>query len=59
MASVTATADFVTWDAFEQPHRKARDHAAFGPFQFRCHPYDEALQVLSTVISSAVDGTWA
>jgi hypothetical protein len=59
MARITATADFVTWDAFEQPHRKARDYVAFGPFQFDRHQYDDALQALSAMIGSDVDDTCA
>ncbi|MFQ6200060.1 hypothetical protein ACLMMR_38540, partial [Streptomyces sp. NPDC000405] len=46
MARITSTADFVTWDAFEQPHRKTRDYAAFGPFQVDRHQYDDALRAL-------------
>ncbi|MFF3842515.1 hypothetical protein [Streptomyces sp. NPDC001930] len=59
MARVTATADFVTWDAFEQPYRKARGYVAFGPFQFGRHQYDDALQALSAVTGSDVDDTRA
>jgi hypothetical protein len=59
IARITATADFVTWDAFEQPHRKARDYVAFGPFQFDRHQYDDALQALSAKIDSDVDDTRA
>ncbi|MFE0678672.1 hypothetical protein [Streptomyces sp. NPDC058867] len=59
MARITATADLVTWDAFEQPHRKTRDYAAFGPFQFDRGPYDDALRALSAVTDSAVGGTGA
>ncbi|CAL9675772.1 hypothetical protein SUDANB15_07750 (plasmid) [Streptomyces sp. enrichment culture] len=59
MARITATADLVTWDAFEQPHRKSRDHAAFGPFRSDRHPYDDALRALSAVIDSDVDATRA
>lgn len=51
MTSITATDDRVTWDAFEQPHRKTRDYSAFGPFQFGRRQYDEALAVLVTAIS--------
>lgn len=50
MARITTTADLVTWDAFEQPHRKTRDYMSFGPFQFDRHQYDDALRTLSTVI---------
>lgn len=59
MARITATTDFVTWDAFEQPHRKARDYVAFGPFQFDRHQYDGALRALSAVIGPDVDDTRA
>ncbi|WP_327257139.1 hypothetical protein [Streptomyces sp. NBC_01244] len=55
MARITVTTDLVTWDAFEQPHRATRDYAAFGPFQFDRHPYDDALRALSEVIGSGVD----
>ncbi|MFG1664970.1 hypothetical protein [Streptomyces sp. Y7] len=48
MARIAATAALVTWEAFEQPHRKTRDYVVFGPFQFDRHQYDDALQV-STV----------
>lgn len=51
MARITVTADLVTWDSFEQPHRKARDYTAFGPFQFSRRQYDDALQTLSTATS--------
>ncbi|MFF8679357.1 hypothetical protein ACF07F_15750 [Streptomyces sp. NPDC015237] len=57
MARITATADLVTWDAFEQPHRKTRDYVAFGPFQFDRHQYDDALGAMSAVIGSDADGT--
>jgi len=53
MSSITVTAELVTWDSFEQPHRKTRDYAAFGPFRFDRHQYDDALQILSTAIGSA------
>ncbi|MFF8315612.1 hypothetical protein ACF06V_00425 [Streptomyces bobili] len=59
MVRITATADFVTWDALEQPHREHRDYVAFGPFQFDRHQYDDALQALSAVIGSDVDHTRA
>ncbi|MFJ8210713.1 hypothetical protein [Streptomyces sp. NPDC096033] len=59
MARITATADTVTWYAFEQPHRKARDYGAFGPFQFDRHQYDDALRALSALTDSDVDDTRA
>lgn len=51
MVRITATADLVTWDAFEQPHRTTRDYTAFGPFHFDRHQYDDALRTLSSTIS--------
>ncbi len=54
LARITATTDLVTWDAFEQPHRKTRDYVAFGPFQFDRHQYDDALRALSAVIGSDI-----
>ncbi|WP_405922560.1 hypothetical protein [Streptomyces sp. NBC_00035] len=59
MARITATADLVAWDAFEQPHRKTRDYVAFGPFQFDRHQYDDALRALSAAIGPDADGTHA
>ncbi|MFD5426916.1 hypothetical protein [Streptomyces sp. NPDC127084] len=50
MARITATADLVTWGAFEQPHRKTRGYVSFGQFQFDRHQYDDALRTLSSVI---------
>ncbi|RBQ19409.1 hypothetical protein DP939_15950 [Spongiactinospora rosea] len=47
MARITATADLVTWDSFEQPHRRTRDYTAFGPFRFDRHRYDDALRALN------------
>jgi hypothetical protein len=46
MTDMTVTDDHVTWDAFEQPHRKARDYSGFGPFRFERHQYDEGLAIL-------------
>jgi hypothetical protein len=57
MARITPTADLVTWDAFEQPHRKTCDYVAFGPFQYDRHQYDDALRALSAVIGSDADNT--
>jgi hypothetical protein len=51
MARIAVTADHVTWDCFEQPHRKTRDYTAFGTFQFDRRSYDDALQALNTTIS--------
>ncbi|MFF2375069.1 hypothetical protein ACFVUW_11875 [Streptomyces xiamenensis] len=38
------------WDSFEQPHRKTRRYAAFGPFQFDRRQYDDALRALNAAI---------
>ncbi|WP_329021712.1 hypothetical protein [Streptomyces sp. NBC_01423] len=51
MVRITATADLVTWDAFEQPHRTTRDYTALGPFHFDRHQYDDALRTLSATTS--------
>jgi hypothetical protein len=53
MARITVTADLVVWDSFEQPHRTARNYTAFGPFQFDCRQYDDAVRALTETISSA------
>ncbi|MEU9030674.1 hypothetical protein AB0D46_24760 [Streptomyces sp. NPDC048383] len=50
MVRITAMADLVTWDLFEQPHRKERDYTAFGPFQFDRRQYDDALRALNAAI---------
>ncbi|NMO56075.1 hypothetical protein HH310_33465 [Actinoplanes sp. TBRC 11911] len=55
MTSITVTDDQVTWNAFEQPHRQARDYPGFGPFQFGRRQYDEALAVLITAIGPDTD----
>ncbi|MDI6105679.1 hypothetical protein QLQ12_44575 [Actinoplanes sp. NEAU-A12] len=52
MTRISVTDDHVTWDAFEQPHRKTRDYSGFGPLRFDRRRYDEALAVLVTAISS-------
>jgi hypothetical protein len=56
MTGITVTDDQVTWDAFEQPYRKARDYSGFGPFRFARRQYDEALAVLMTAVSSDAAG---
>ncbi|GAA3090316.1 hypothetical protein GCM10017562_71470 [Streptomyces roseofulvus] len=59
MARITATTDLVIWDRFEQPHRTARDYAAFGPFRFARHAYDHALGDLCAAVAPDVDDTRA
>ncbi|MFJ5610619.1 hypothetical protein ACIQCJ_14675 [Streptomyces sp. NPDC093221] len=55
MARITSTPELVTWDSFEQPHRKTRDYTGFGPFQFDRHQYDDDLRALRAVTGSGVD----
>ncbi|MFD5095154.1 hypothetical protein ACFWMR_31440 [Amycolatopsis thailandensis] len=50
LARITTTDDLVIWDAFEQPHRPARDYTGFGPFRFDRHRYDDALGKLSRAV---------
>ncbi|CAL9651476.1 hypothetical protein SUDANB23_06611 (plasmid) [Streptomyces sp. enrichment culture] len=52
MAAITVTPDHVTWDSFEQPHRKTRDYSGFGPFHFDRHQYEDAVKALSAAVSS-------
>ncbi|WP_234392319.1 hypothetical protein [Streptomyces sp. WM6378] len=52
MASIIVTPGHVTWDSFEQPHRKTRDYSGFGPFRFDRHQYDDAVKALSAAVSS-------
>jgi hypothetical protein len=33
LARIAVTDELVTWDSFEQPHRKERDCTVFGPFR--------------------------
>ncbi|MEU4087752.1 hypothetical protein [Streptomyces aureus] len=52
MADITVTSALVTWDSFEQPHRRERDYSGFGPFQFDRPQYDGALKDLSAALNS-------
>ncbi len=52
MTRITATANLVIWDSFEQPHSRTRNYTAFGPFQFDRHHYEDALRALSAVMDS-------
>jgi hypothetical protein len=39
----------VTWDSFQQPHRKERDYSSFGPIVFDAQQYREAIAALRSV----------
>ncbi|ONI79878.1 hypothetical protein ALI144C_24415 [Actinosynnema sp. ALI-1.44] len=52
LARVTTTDEVVIWDDFQQPHRRARDYTAFGPFQFDRDRYDVAVRELSAAIDA-------
>lgn len=52
MVRITPTGRLVVWDAFEQPHRPARNYSAFGPFQFDREQYGAALAALDTMIAA-------
>jgi len=39
----------VTWDFFQQPHRKERDYSSFGPIVFNAQQYREAVAALRSV----------
>ncbi|MFD9067608.1 hypothetical protein ACFVZ3_39530 [Kitasatospora purpeofusca] len=52
MANITVTSDRVTWDSFEQPHRRTRDYSGFGPFHFDRRHYDDAVKALDAVVDS-------
>ena len=52
MTQITVAANHVTWDSFEQPHRKTRDYTAFGPFHFDPRQYDDALRALTAAAGS-------
>jgi len=54
LATIRATAETVTWSDFEQPHRKDRDYAEFGPFVFDRAQYDEALAHLTSAVGDCV-----
>jgi len=52
LARITATDDLVIWEAFEQPHRPARDYSAFGPFRFDRRHYDHAVEKLGREVAA-------
>ena len=45
-ARIIARDEFVTWDCFQQPHRKERDYAGLGTFVFEAEQYREAVAAL-------------
>ncbi|MFJ6198922.1 hypothetical protein [Micromonospora sp. NPDC092111] len=55
LARIVVTQRWVTWDAFAQPHRPARDYADFGPFRFERRQYDAALRALCSEIATPED----
>jgi hypothetical protein len=52
-ASVTRTADAVTWSEFRQPHRPERTYHGFGPFTFDRRQYEAAV---ASAITALADG---
>jgi hypothetical protein len=42
---------YVTWDSFQQPHRKDRDYSGFGSLVFDVQQYREAVAVLRSANS--------
>jgi hypothetical protein len=46
IAKVTSESDFVTWNAFRQPHRPQRDYTGFGPFVFERRSYTDEIREL-------------
>ena len=46
LARVSVTAVEVSWDSFEQPHRRQRDYSKLGPFVFSAEEYRKAVSDL-------------
>jgi hypothetical protein len=46
LGRIRAGSESVTWDSFEQPHRKERDYSRFGPLVFDAEQYREAVEAL-------------
>jgi hypothetical protein len=53
MARIVVTKGWVTWDAFEQPHRPGRDYGSLGPYRFPRRQYDAALMGLRYEVAGA------
>jgi hypothetical protein len=49
LARITVGEESVTWDSFQQPHRKERDYSGFGPLVFDAQQYREAVAGLRSV----------
>jgi hypothetical protein len=46
LARISVGDESVTWDSFQQPHRKERDYSGFGPIVFEAQQYREAVAAL-------------
>jgi hypothetical protein len=53
-ARINVNGKTVTWDCFEQQHRRNRDYSAFGPFVFDIDQYRKAVAVLCAELSRRV-----
>ena len=53
-ARINVNSKTVTWDFFEQEHRRERDYSAFGPFVFDVDQYRKAVAVLCAELSARV-----
>jgi hypothetical protein len=49
MARIRANDESVTWDSFQQPHRKERDYTGFGSLVFDVEQYRETVAALRSV----------
>jgi hypothetical protein len=53
-ARINASSKTVTWDCFEQEHRRERDYSAFGPFVFDIDQYRKGVAALCADLSARV-----